>query len=215
MLALLFSVGNVVPLFNSNDAAAQDQRPNCSNFIDQDDAQVVFNANPADPFGLDESGRGDGTACQQSAGDFSTELPLVDCNDLRDFPGITTALYDHSLSKYDSDRYKLASCAGDGAVGDGPVAPLAVPGESAERIGPPVTTQPSPVHPYVTYMLAGGVPIGVHAFGIVAQGQTATNGNDQAAAAQSADGNNRRRDRHKKKSHKNSEDKHQTSKQKK
>jgi hypothetical protein len=201
-LSLVFFSGSAIPLFTPNDAAAQDQRPNCSNFIDRDDSQVVVKADPSDPFGLDESGQGDSTTCQQPASDFGTELPLVDCNDLRDFPDIATTLYDHSLSKYDSDRYNLASCTGDGMVGDVAVEQLAVPGEPVEPTGAPVASQPSSVHPYVTYVLAGGVPIGVNAFGIVVQRQTATDGNDQSVAAQAADGQDRRQDHHKK-NHKN------------
>ena len=212
-LALVCFSGSAVCLFSVNDAAAQDLRPNCSNFIDQDDSQVVFDADTSDPFGLDESNQGDVTTCQQSAGDFGTDLPLVDCSDLRDFPDIATTLYDYSLSKYASDRYNLASCTGDGVSGEAPVEPMAVPGELVDPVGLPVATQPASVHPYVTYVLAGGVPIGANAFGIVAQNQRATDGNDQTAAAQTAVSNDRRHARHNKKHRKHGKDNGQTSKQ--
>jgi hypothetical protein len=101
------------------DAVAQEQRPNCANFLDEEDAQVVFNADPSDPFGLDASGEGNNQACDNFGGSFGSERPLVNCDDLRDDPGIAQTLYDHSLRKYNADQYDLAACVEQGPSGAG------------------------------------------------------------------------------------------------
>jgi hypothetical protein len=101
------------------DAIAQ-QRPDCDNFIDQQDSQVAFDADPTDPFGLDEQGEGNGEACEQPEREFGTP-PLVNCDDLRDHPDIARALYDYSLSKYGTDRYNLVTCAEQGSTDADPV----------------------------------------------------------------------------------------------
>lgn len=88
------------------DAAAQ-QRPDCANFLDQPDAQVVLDADPSDPFNLDRDGNG--IPCEEPAEPFGT-TPLANCDDLNDYPGIAQALYDASVAKYGSDRYELAAC---------------------------------------------------------------------------------------------------------
>jgi len=108
-LAVAVCLGTTSPLLTAFDVAAQEQRPNCANFLDQEDAQVAFDADPSDPFGLDESGEGNGQACEAPAKDFGS-ASLVNCDDLRDHPDIAHALYDHSLSKYDADQYELAAC---------------------------------------------------------------------------------------------------------
>ena len=117
-LAITVCLGAIGPLGTVSDAIAQ-QRPDCGNFIDQEDAQVAFDADPTDPFGLDEQGEGDGEACEQPEGGFGTP-PLVNCDDLRNHPDIARALYDHSLSKYGSDRYGLAGCIEQASTGANP-----------------------------------------------------------------------------------------------
>jgi hypothetical protein len=105
-LAIMVSVGTIGSLGPPSDVSAQ-QGPDCANFLDQEDAQVALDADPEDPFGLD--GNNDGEACEQPEGNFGTSR-LVNCDDLRDLPRIALALYDHSLTKYGSDRYDLAGC---------------------------------------------------------------------------------------------------------
>ena len=216
-LAFLFCLGNGGSLFTANEASAQVQWPNGGNVLDEDDAQEAYEADRRDSFRLD--GDDNELAREAGADPFGTR-PLVNCEALDKYPEALQALqglYNDSLTKYDGvDRYNLKACVGDGSVrpevvtneGQEPVA------DPVDPVGAPVATQPSLVHSHVTYVLAGGVPIGVNAFGIVAQRQTATDGNDQSVAAQSADGNDRRHDRHKKKNLKNGKDKGQTSKQK-
>jgi hypothetical protein len=111
-LAITVCVGTIGPLGPAPDTAAQ-QRLDCESFLDQEDAQVTLDADPKDPFGLD--GNNDGEACEQPEGDFGTP-PLVNCDDLRDHPDIARALYEHSLDKYDSDRYELAGCVDQGST---------------------------------------------------------------------------------------------------
>ena len=123
-LAITLWVGTAAPLGVTPETSAQEQRPDCENFLDLVDAQVAFDAESSDPFGLDEQGEGDGEPCEDPAGIFGTP-PLINCDDLRDHPAIAQALYDHSLAKYGSDRYELAACieqgstAADPAAGDG------------------------------------------------------------------------------------------------
>ena len=109
-LAVALCLGTTSPLLTAFDVAAQEQRPNCANFLDQVDAQVAFDVDPSDPFGLDESGEGNGQACEQPEGEFGSQRPLINCDDLQNHPDIARALYDHALSKYDADRYELAAC---------------------------------------------------------------------------------------------------------
>jgi hypothetical protein len=111
-LAITVCLGTIGPLGPTPDTAAQ-QRLDCESFLDQEDAQVALDADPKDPFGLD--GNNDGEACEQPAGDFGTP-PLVNCDDLRDHADIARALYEHSLDKYDSDRYELAGCVEQGST---------------------------------------------------------------------------------------------------
>src|SRR5215204_7644990 len=111
-LAIMVWMGTIGPLGPPSDVSAQ-QGLDCANFLDQEDAQVALDADPEDPFGLD--GNNDGEACEQPEGDFGT-LPPVNCDDLRDHPDIARALYEHSLDKYDSDRYELAGCVEQGST---------------------------------------------------------------------------------------------------
>ena len=117
-LAITVCLGTIGPLGPTLDTAAQ-QRLDCESFLDQEDAQVALDADPKDPFGLD--GNNDGESCEQPEGDFGTP-PLVSCDDLRDHPDIARALYEHSLDKYDSDRYDLAGCVEEGSTGTDPSA---------------------------------------------------------------------------------------------
>jgi hypothetical protein len=117
-LAITVCLGTIGPLAPTSDVTAQ-QRPDCKNFLDQEDSQVALDADPSDPFGLD--GNNDDVACEQPEGDFGTP-PLVNCDDLRDHPDIARALYEHSLDKYDSDRYDLAGCVEEGSTGTDPSA---------------------------------------------------------------------------------------------
>jgi hypothetical protein len=117
-LAITVCLGTIGPLWPTPDTAAQ-QRLDCESFLDQEDAQVALDADPTDPFGLD--GNNDGESCEQPEGDFGTP-PLVNCDDLRDHPDIAGALYEHSLDKYDSDRYDLAGCVEEGSTGTDPSA---------------------------------------------------------------------------------------------
>src|SRR5215207_9975121 len=117
-LAITVCVGSIGPLGPTPDTAAQ-QRLDCESFLDQEDAQVALDADPNDPFGLD--GNNDGEACEQSEGNFGTP-PLANCDDLRDHPRIARALYDHSLTKYGSDRYDLAGCIEQASSGTRPAA---------------------------------------------------------------------------------------------
>ena len=116
-LAITVCLGTIGPLGPPADAIAQEQRPDCDNFVDKEDSQVAFDADPTDPFGLD--GNNDGEACEQPEGDFGTP-PLVGCDGLQDYPDIARALYDHSLSTYGSDRYDLAACVEQGSTGTDP-----------------------------------------------------------------------------------------------
>ena len=111
-LAITVCLGTIGPLGPVSDASAQ-QRPDCENFLDQEDAQVAFDADPTDPFELDEQGEGADEACEQPEGDFGTP-PLVNCDDLQAHPDIARALYEHALDKYGSDRYDLAPCVEQG-----------------------------------------------------------------------------------------------------
>ena len=111
-------VGTIGPLGPPSDASAQ-QRPDCANFLDPEDAQVALDADPKDPFGLD--GNNDGEACG-SLRVTSALPPLANCDDLRDHPRIALALYDHSLTKYGSDRYDLAGCIEQASTGTRPAA---------------------------------------------------------------------------------------------
>jgi hypothetical protein len=52
-------LGSIGSLGATIDTTAQ-QRLDCENFLDQEDAQVALEANPKDPFGLD--GNNDGQA---------------------------------------------------------------------------------------------------------------------------------------------------------
>ena len=104
--AVTVCLGTISPLGPTSDATAQ-QRPDCENFLDQEDAQVAFNADPKDPFGLD--GNNDDVACQQPAEEFGRSQ-LVNCDSLQGHPDIVQALYEHALDKYGSDRYDLAAC---------------------------------------------------------------------------------------------------------
>ena len=119
-------MGTIGPLGPPSDASAQ-QRPDCANFLDQEDAQVALDADPEDPFGLD--GNNDGEACEQPEGDFGT-LPPVNCDGLRDHPKIALALYDHSLTKYGSDRYDLAGCIEQASTATRPAASIGGAGGS-------------------------------------------------------------------------------------
>jgi hypothetical protein len=65
-LAITVCMGTIGPLGTPSDATAQ-QRPDCENFLDQEDAQVAFDADPTDPLGLDEAGQGDSEACESDA----------------------------------------------------------------------------------------------------------------------------------------------------
>jgi hypothetical protein len=137
------------------EATAQEQRPSCANFLDQQDSQVAFDADPSDPFGLDESGQGDTEACETEEA-FGTS-PLVNCDDLRGHPDIVRALYDHSLSKYGADRYNLAACVEqestvtDPTLGDGTNGgsqgedPEVLDGVPPEPSGSPVVVSPVPL----------------------------------------------------------------------
>ena len=120
-LAITVCLGTIGPLGSPTDAIAQEQRPDCDNFVDKEDSQVAFDADATDPFGLDEQGEGDGEACEQPEGGFDTP-PLVNCDDLQDHPDIARVLYDHSLSKYGSDRYDLAACVEQQSTGTDPTA---------------------------------------------------------------------------------------------
>jgi hypothetical protein len=91
---------------------------------------------------LDEQGEGDGEACEQPEGGFGTP-PLVNCDDLRDHPDIARALYDHSLSKYGSDRYGLATCVEQGSTGADPAAGDR-PDRGSRRDDPEVLDGPPP-----------------------------------------------------------------------
>ena len=117
-LAVTVCLGTIGPLGPTSDATAQ-QRPDCTNFLDQEDSQVALDADPTDPFGLD--GNNDDVACQQPAEEFGTSQ-LVNCDSLRDHPDIAHALYEHALDKYGSDRYNLASCVEQGSTGTDPSA---------------------------------------------------------------------------------------------
>src|SRR5215213_10001994 len=88
-LAIMVWMGTIGPLGLPSDASAQ-QRPDCANFLDQEDAQVALDADPNDPFGLD--GNNDGEACEQPLGDFGTP-PLVNCDDIRHTAHMARALY--------------------------------------------------------------------------------------------------------------------------
>lgn len=164
-------------------AAAQERRPNCENFLDEDDAQVVFSADPGDPFGLDGSGEHNGKACEYE--DAFGSAPLVDCNDLKDHPEIAGALHEHSIKKYGEDRYGLSPCAIPEAQ-DAPLTGSDAPTSEAPSIGMAVSS--SFTHPYVAYMAEGGVPIGAHTLGLVTRGQAAVGASDgqQASTAQAA-----------------------------
>jgi hypothetical protein len=117
-VAITVCLGTIGPIGTQSDASAQ-QRPDCANFLDQEDAQVALDADPKDPFGLD--GNNDGEACEQPEGDFGTPPP-VNCDDLRDHPDIALALYDHLLTKYGSDRYDLTGCVEQASTGTRPSA---------------------------------------------------------------------------------------------
>jgi hypothetical protein len=117
-LAIAVCLGTIGPLGTPSDTIAQ-QGTDCGSFLDKDDSQVAFDAEPTDPFGLD--GNNDGEACEQPEGGFGTSA-LVSCDDLQDYPDIARALYDHSLTKYGSDRYDLASCVEQGSTGVDPPA---------------------------------------------------------------------------------------------
>src|SRR5215213_303550 len=117
-LAILVWMGTIGSLGPPSDVSAQ-QGLDCANFLDQKDAQVSLDADPEDPFGLD--GNSDGESCEQPEGDFGTSR-LVNCDDLRDHPRIALALYDHSLTKYDSDQYYLAGCIEQASSGTRPAA---------------------------------------------------------------------------------------------
>src|SRR5215211_5115009 len=117
-LAMTVCLGTIAEIMTPSDVTAQ-QQIDCANFLDSDDAQVAFDADPADPFGL--NGNNDGEACEQPEGGFGTS-PLVSCDDLRDHADIARALYDHALTKYGSDRYNLASCVEQGSTGTDPSA---------------------------------------------------------------------------------------------
>ena len=119
-LAIAFCLLPIGLLGTTSPAIAQ-ERPDCANFLDAEDAQVALAADPTDPLGLDEQGAGDGEACEQPDGRFGT-TPLVNCDDLQDDPDIARALYEHSLEKYDSDRYDLAGCIEQGGTGTEPSA---------------------------------------------------------------------------------------------
>jgi len=123
-LAMTVCLGTIAEIMTPSYVTAQ-QQIDCASFLDSDDAQVAFDADPTDPFGLD--GNSDGEACEQPDGDFGTS-PLVTCDDLQGHADIALALYDHALTKYGSDRYTLAGCieqvstspepsAGDGSNG--------------------------------------------------------------------------------------------------
>jgi hypothetical protein len=115
-LAITVCLGTIGPLAPTSDATAQ-QRPDCKNFLDQEDAQVALDADPRDPFRLD--GNNDGVACQQPAEEFGTSPP-VNCDALQGHPDIARALYEHALDKYGSDEYELASCVEQGSSGTEP-----------------------------------------------------------------------------------------------
>ena len=117
-LAVTVCLGTIGPLGPTSDATAQ-QRPDCTNFLDQEDSQVALDADPTDPFRLD--GNNDDVACQQPAEEFSTSQ-LVNCDSLQGHPDIVQALYEHALDKYGSDRYDLAACVEQGGTGTDPPA---------------------------------------------------------------------------------------------
>ena len=118
VLAVTLCLGTMGPLAPVSDATAQ-QRPDCTNFLDQEDSQVALDADPEDPFGLD--GNNDDVACQQPAEEFGTSPP-VNCDALEGYPDIARALYEHALDKYGSDEYELASCVEQGGTGTEPSA---------------------------------------------------------------------------------------------
>lgn len=113
-------------------AAAQTQRPNCGNFLSQQDAQAALNADPSDPFGLDADHNG--VACDGSTTAFGTP-PLVNCADLQGHDAVANALYQLSLSEYGSDRYSLAGCAAQAAAGVSPSAGAAPSTNAAPPAG--------------------------------------------------------------------------------
>ena len=88
VLALTVCSGTAGPVVLVHDAAAQEQRPTCANFLNQSNAQATFAADPSDPFGLDSDNNG--VACQAEERFGAT--PLVNCDDLRDHPDAQQAL---------------------------------------------------------------------------------------------------------------------------
>src|SRR5215203_2198984 len=51
-LAMMVCLGTIVEIMTPSDVTAQ-QQIDCASFLDPDDAQVAFDADPTDPFGLD------------------------------------------------------------------------------------------------------------------------------------------------------------------
>jgi hypothetical protein len=126
---------------------AQNQRPDCGNFLSQQDAQIALEADPSDPFGLDADHNG--KACETPSTAFGTP-PLVNCADLQGHDAIANALYQLSLAEYGTDRYGLAGCAAQSANGAAPStasAPAttgAPPANAAPSTGaPPSSAAPS------------------------------------------------------------------------
>ena len=74
-LAIPLCLGMAGSLVTAPDAAAQELRPNCANFLDREDSQIAYNADPMDPFGLDERGVGNGETCEVPEGDFGSQPP--------------------------------------------------------------------------------------------------------------------------------------------
>ena len=64
---MMVCLGTIVEIMTPSDVTAQ-QQIDCASFLDPDDAQVAFDADPTDPFGLD--GDNDGEVCEEPDGDF-------------------------------------------------------------------------------------------------------------------------------------------------
>jgi hypothetical protein len=117
---------------------AQTEWPKCENFLDQDDAQAAYDADRADPFGLESSEPVNDVPCEDEP-NFGAE-PLISCDALTDYPVAQQALqglYDHTRDE--GDPYRLDQ-GGDPAVacdggGDGADEPDPLDGTPRERRG--------------------------------------------------------------------------------
>jgi hypothetical protein len=95
-------------------ATAQTEWPNCENLLDQDDAQVTYDADRSDPFDLESTEPVNDVPCEDEPA-FGTE-PLISCDALSQYPDAQQALqglYDHTRD--DGDPYGLDQ-GGDPAV---------------------------------------------------------------------------------------------------